>query len=153
VESEAGTRITVLLEDVKTGLPIATKTVAGSSFNEAASMVTGYIAREIFARDQTVPTWCYGMADGRDLGAMQLVRLERFYAPCDREVRESRKLQIRILSGETGTARTAGIVRYELAQLLALDDQHLESLRLHALNRSCTPASTAAGTGSPCLLR
>jgi hypothetical protein len=139
VESAAGTRITVLLEDVKTGLPIATKTVAGSSFNEAASMVTGYIAREIFARDQTVPTWCYGMADGRDLGAMQLVRLERFYAPCEREVRESRKLQIRILSGETGTDRTAGIVRYELAQLLALDDQHLESLRLHALNRELHP--------------
>ena len=32
VESAAGTRITVLLEDVKTGLPIATKTVAGESF-------------------------------------------------------------------------------------------------------------------------
>jgi len=139
VESAQGTRITVLLEDVKTGLPIATKTVAGDNFNEAASMVTGYIARQIFAMDRTVPKWCYGMADGRDLGAMQLVRLERFYAACYREVRESRKLQIRILSGETGTARTAGLVRYELAQLLALDDQHLESLRLHALNRELHP--------------
>jgi hypothetical protein len=139
VESAAGTRITVLLENVKTGLPIATKTVAGDSFNEAASMVTGYIAREIFARDRTVPEWCYGMADGRDLGAMQLARLERFYAACDREVCESRKAQIRILSGETGTVRTAGIVRYELAQLLALDDQNLESFRLHALNRELHP--------------
>jgi hypothetical protein len=139
VESAAGTRITVLLEDVKTGLPIATKTVAGESFNVAASMVTGYIAREIFCMDPTVPEWCYGMADGRDLGAMQLARLERFYAPCPREVRESRKAQICILSGETGTVRTAGIVRYELAQLLALDDQHLESLRLHALNRELHP--------------
>jgi hypothetical protein len=139
VESAQGTRITVLLEDVKTGLPIATKTVAGDNFNEAASMVTGYIARQIFAMDRTVPKWCYGMADGRDLGAMQLVRLERFYAACDREVRESRKLQIHILSGETGTVRTAGIVRYELAQLLALDDQQLESLRLHALNRELHP--------------
>jgi hypothetical protein len=44
---------------VKTGLPIGTKTVAGDSFNEAASMVTGYIAREIFARDRTVPEWCW----------------------------------------------------------------------------------------------
>ena len=102
-------------------------------------MVTGYIAREIFAMDRTVPEWCYGNPDGRDLGALQLVRLERFYAPCPREVRESRKIQIRILSGETGTVRTAGIVRYELAQLLALDDQHLESLRLHALNRELHP--------------
>jgi hypothetical protein len=139
VESAAGTRITVLLEDVKTGLPIVTKTVAGDSFNEAVSMVTGYIAREIFAMDPTVPTWCYGMADGRDLGAMQLARLERFYAACPGEVRESRKAQIRILSGETGAVRTAGIVRYELAQLLALDGQNLESLRLHALNRELYP--------------
>jgi hypothetical protein len=139
VEDAGGTRITVLLEDVKTGLPIETRTVAGGDFNEAASMVAGYIARQVFAMDRTVPKWCYGMADGRDLGAMQLVRLERFYAACAGEVRESRKLQIRILSGETGTARTAGIVRYELAQLLALDDQHLESLRLHALNRELHP--------------
>jgi hypothetical protein len=139
VESAAGTRITVLLEDVKSGLPIAAKTVAGDSFNVAASMVAGYIAREIFAMDPTVPPWCYGMADGRDLGAMQLARLERFYAACPREVRESRKAQICILSGETGAVRTAGIVRYELAQLLALDDQHLESLRLHALNSELHP--------------
>jgi len=139
VESDEGTRITVLMEDVKTGLPIATQTVAGCNFNEAASMVAGYIARQIFAMDRSVPKWCYGMADGRDLGAMQLVRLERFYAACEEEVRESRRLQIRILSGETGAPRTAGIVRYELAQLLALDDQHLESLRLHALNRELHP--------------
>ncbi len=58
---------------------------------------------------------------------------------CPRQVRESRKAQICILSDETGTVRTAGIVRYELAQLLALDDQHLESLRLHALNRELHP--------------
>ena len=47
----------------------------------------------------TVPKWCYGMADGRDLGAMQLARLERFYAACPRDILESRKTQIRILSG------------------------------------------------------
>jgi hypothetical protein len=139
VESAAGTRITVLLENVKTGLPIATRTVAGDSFNETASMVTGYIARQIFAMDRTVPTWCYGTSDGRDLGAMQLARLARFYAACPREVHESRKLQIDILTDETGAVRTSGIVRYELAQLLALDDQHLESLRLHALNRELHP--------------
>ena len=139
VETESGTRITVFLENAKTGLPIATKTVAGGNFNEAVSMVTGYIARQIFAMDRTVPEWCYGVADGRDLGAMQLARLERFYAACDRAVCESRKAQILILRSETGTVRTAGIVRYELAQLLALDNQNLESLRLHALNRELHP--------------
>jgi hypothetical protein len=135
VESAPAKRITVLLEDVKTGLPIATNTVAGNSFHETASMVAGYIARQIFAMDRTVPKWCYGVSDGRDLGAMQLARLRRAYAACPRDVADSRSEQIGILTASTGTVRTAGIVRYELAQLLALQRQHLESLRLHALNR------------------
>ena len=54
-------------------------------------MVAGYIARQIFAMDRTVPGWCYGMADGRDLGAMQLARLERVYAACPRDIAESRE--------------------------------------------------------------
>jgi len=139
VETAAGTRITILLEDAKTGLPIAAKTVAGDNFNEAASMVAGYIAQHIFAMDPTVPEWCYGVPDGRDLGAMQLVRMKRVYAACPTDVSDSREEQICILSKETGGLRTAGIVRYELAQLLALQGQHLESLRLHALNRELHP--------------
>jgi hypothetical protein len=139
VESTAPTRITVLLENVKTGLPIEAKTVAGDSFNEAASMVAGYIARQIFAMDRTVPEWCYGSADGRDLGAMQLVRLERVYAACPKDVADSRKDQIGILSREMGTVRSAGIIRYELAQLLALQRQYPECLRLHALNKELHP--------------
>jgi len=135
VEEVEPARITVLLEDVKTGLPIATKTVSGDNFNEAASMVAGYIARQLFAMDRTVPEWCYGAADGRDLGAMQLARLERVYAACPKDVADSRETQIAILSSSTASVRTAGIVRYELAQLLALQGQQLESLRLHALNR------------------
>ena len=135
VESPAGTRITVLLEDVRAGLPIATNTVAGESFTEAVSMVAGYIARQIFAMDRTVPGWCYGMADGRDLGAMQLARLKRVYAACPRDIADSRITQIGDLSSSAGTDRTAGVVRYDLAQLLALQRQYLESLRLHALNR------------------
>jgi hypothetical protein len=135
VECAAGSQITVLLEDVKTGLPIATNTVAGESFNEATSMVAGYIARQIFAMDRTVPEWCYGTADGRDLAAMQLARLKRVYAACPKDIIDSRNDQIDILSSSTGTDRAAGVVRYELAQLLALRRQALESLRLHALNR------------------
>ena len=135
VECDTGKQITVLLEDVKTGQPIATNTVAGASFNEAVSMVAGYIARQIFGMDRTVPPWCCGTADGRDLGAMQLARLERAYAACPGDVSESRDKQIEILHSSTGTDRTAGIVRYELAQLLALQRQDLECLRLHALNR------------------
>lgn len=138
VESVEGCQITVLLEDVKTGQPIATNTVAGENFNEAASMVAGYIARQIFGMDRTVPPSCYGTADGRDLGAMQLARLQRAYAACPGDIAASRERQIDILRSSTGTDRTAGIVRYELAQLLAFlppERQDLECLRLHALNR------------------
>jgi hypothetical protein len=138
VESAKGCQITVLLEDVKTGQPIATNTVAGENFNEAASMVAGYIARQIFSMDRTVPPSCYGTADGRDLGAMQLARLQRAYAACPGDIADSRDRQIDILRSFTGTDRTAGIVRYELAQLLAFvppQRQDLECLRLHALNR------------------
>jgi hypothetical protein len=139
VESSTTNRITVLLEDAKTGLPIATKTVAGDSFNEAASMVAGYIARHIFGMDLTVPDWCYGAADGRDLGAMQLARLERVYTHCPYNVAHAREKQIEILRRETGPVRTAGIVRYEQAQLLALQKNYATSLRLHALNRELQP--------------
>ena len=66
---------------------------------------------------------------------MQVARLQRAYAACPRDVADSRGEQIKILTASTGTVRTAGIIRYELAQLLALQRQHLESLRLHALNR------------------
>jgi hypothetical protein len=139
VEPSAANRISVLLEDVKTGLPVATNTVTGAKFSEAASMVAGYIARQVFAMDRSVPDWCYGTADGRDLGAMQLARLERVYIPCPEHMAESRDAQICTLEKATGIARTAGIIRYELAQLLALRRQNLESLRLHAVNRELHP--------------
>jgi hypothetical protein len=139
VSQHAGPRITVLLEDTRSGLTAVTKTVTGDTFDEATSMAAGYIARQVFAMDPTVPDWCYGLANGQDLGAMQLVRLARVYAACSHHVDESREEQILVLSKWTGNARSAGIVRYELAQLLALRGQHLESLRLHATNRELHP--------------
>jgi len=139
VESDEGTPITVLIEDVKAGLPVATNTVTGDNFDEAASMVAGYITRQVFAMDRSVPGWCYGTADGRDLGAMQLARLRRVHAACPRDMARSRDEQVYLLSRSAGTVRAAGVVRYELAQLLALQCEHLESLRLHALNRELNP--------------
>jgi hypothetical protein len=135
----AGIRATVVLEDARSGVTMATKTVTGADLPELASMAAGYIARQIFEMDPTVPEWCYGTADGRDLGAMQQARLARVYAGCPRDVLESREVQIDILSKATGNVRSAGIVRYELAQLCALRGEHLAALRLHALNRELHP--------------
>jgi len=138
-EGSPGCRVTVLLDNARTGLTVATKTVVGNDLQEAASMVAGYIARQIFAMDRSVPTWCYGVADGRDLGAMQLARMERVYAARSRDVERSRKRQIDILRKATGNVRSAGVVRYELSQLCALAEEQLESLRLHAINRELHP--------------
>ena len=132
------TRVTVLLEDGRTGQTISTKTVAGDNPQAAASMVAGYIARQVFAMDPTVPAWCYGAADGRDLGAMQLARIDRVHVACPKDVLLSRDEQIRTLSKAMGN-RSAGIVRYELAQLCAASERHLAALRLHALNRELQP--------------
>jgi hypothetical protein len=134
-----GIRATVVLEDARSGVTISTKTVTGADLPELASMAAGYIARQIFEMDPTVPEWCYGSADGRDLGAMQQARLARVYAGCPRDVLESREVQIDILRKATGNVRSAGIVRYELAQLYALRGEHLAALRLHALNRELHP--------------
>jgi hypothetical protein len=134
-----GTRVTVLLEDARTGTTVATKTVTGANLQVAASMTAGYIARQIFAMDRSVPAWCWGLSDGRDLGAWQLARMERVHAACHKDVFLSRDRQISILSNAMGNVRSAGIVRYELAQLCAVSERHLESLRLHALNRELHP--------------
>ena len=82
--------------------PISTKTVTGDNLEAAASMVAGYIARQVFAMDRTVAAWCYGAADGRDLGAMQLARMERVHAACHKDVLESKSDQIRILGKAMG---------------------------------------------------
>lgn len=55
---------------------MATKTVVATTVDDAASMAAGYVARQIFARDPATPLWCYGAADGRDLGALLLAQLE-----------------------------------------------------------------------------
>ena len=58
------TTVTVSLQDPQTGASLATKTLAASDIDEAASVVAGFVARQIFAEDRTAPPWCTGAADG-----------------------------------------------------------------------------------------
>ena len=133
------TRVTVELDDPRIGGTIATKTVVAASVDDAASMAAGYVARQIFIRDPATPSWCYGAADGRDLGALLLARQERVYIESAQDVERSRREQIAVLRKVTGGVRCAGVVRYELAQLEDLDRRQLTALRLHALNREQYP--------------
>jgi len=141
-DGEAGadiTRVTVELGNPRTGGMVSTKTVAAGSVDDAASMAAGYVAKQIFVRDPATPAWCYGAADGRDLGALLLARQARVYVETADDVRDSRRQQIALLWKVTGSDRCAGVVRYELAQLEDLDRRHLTALRLHALNREQYP--------------
>jgi len=138
-EQAGDTRVTVELDDPRTGDTVATKTITAASIDEAASMVAGYVTRVVFGWDPTAPPWCYGAADGHDLGAMLIARQERVYADSWDAVRASRLRQIRVLQTVTSGNRCAGLVRYELAQLHDLGTRHLTALRLHAMNREQYP--------------
>jgi hypothetical protein len=133
------TRVTVDLDDPGTGASIATKTLAASSLDDAASVVAGYVAQRIFTEDPTAPPWCTGAADGRDLAAMILARQVRVYPESERDVNGARSAKIRILESVAGNNLCAGVVRYELAQLYDLEGRHVEALRLHASNREQYP--------------
>jgi len=133
------TRVTVDLDDPGTGANLGTKTLAASSLDDAASVVAGYVAAQIFAEDRTAPPWCTGAADGRDLAAMLLARQVRVYPESEREVHSARSTQIRILENVAGNNLCAGVARYELAQLYDLAGRHVEALLLHAINRERYP--------------
>jgi len=134
-----GAKVTVGLENLGSGATVSTKTIVGAEINEAASMVAGYVARQMFALDRTTPPWCYGAADGRDLGGLVMARMERVYVERFADVEKCRQAQIVRLRKATGSSRTAGVVAYELAQLLDLDTRHLDALLLHAVSREQHP--------------
>jgi hypothetical protein len=149
VRVETRTRVTVELQNSRTGATLSTKTVATSRDDETAAMVAGCVARQIFAMDRTTPQWCYGAIDGSDLGAWLLARLERVPGASLDDVQKSREEQIKRIWQAADSGRAAGVVRYELAQLLdlyakdvdalALHALRLNSLRLHAMNRAQFP--------------
>jgi hypothetical protein len=138
-QKDAETRVTVELDDPRTGVTLASKTVAAATLDEAASMVAGYVARQVFAGDPAAPPWVFGAMDGRDLGVLLIARQERVFADSWEAIRSSRQRQIRVLQTVTGGSRCAGVVRYELAQLHDLGRNHLTALRLHAVNRDQYP--------------
>ena len=127
-------RVTVYLENPRSGATVATKTLAGGDIDEAASMVAGYVACQVFTLDPSTPPWCYGSADGDDLAALLLAGLERVRPETPEVIETSREAQIDQLWRSASTLRSAGVAKYELAQLLVLDDYHLSALRLHAMN-------------------
>ena len=133
------TRVTVELDEPAAGRTVASKTIAAETIDEAASLVAGYVARQVFARDPASPNWCYGASDGRDLGALLLARQERVYVESADDVRASRARQVELLWSVTGADRCAGVVRYELASLEDMEREQMVALRLHVMYREQYP--------------
>ena len=129
-------RITVGLEDPRAGGNVATKTLVANGSGEAASVVAGYVARHVFAKDPTAPPWCVGSFDGDDLAAMLIAGQQRIIPGAPDDVRLSRNTQISVFEK---CKLTAGVARYELAQLYDLAGYRTKALRLHALNRRDYP--------------
>jgi hypothetical protein len=138
-EQATDCRVTVYLENLGNGATVATKTLAGQDVDEATSRVAGFVAREIFVNDPDTPSWCHGRADGADLGALLLARQVRTQAETPDAVADSRKEQIGKLRQWASGGKAAGIARYELAQLLDLEGDHLGALCLHARNLADYP--------------
>ena len=135
----AGTKVTVDLEDVRTGQSVATKTLAAHDEDKAASVVAGYIARQVFKADPTAPPWGIGSFDGGDLAAMLLARQQRAVPGPPEGLLAARLERIRILEKVALNNRCAGTARYDLAQLYDLEGRYVEALWLHALNRKQYP--------------
>jgi hypothetical protein len=135
--STVGRRVTVDLEDPRTGGSIATKTLFVRDFDEASSVVAGYVARHIFMQDPTAPPWCVGSFDGSDLTALLIAGQQKLYPESPYDVRGSLCRQISIL--KNCNSLEAGVARYELAHLYDLKGDHVKALLLHALDREHFP--------------
>ena len=134
-----GVKVTVDLENSRTGGSIATKTLPARRLDEAACVVAGYVAQKIFSEDPTAPSWCYGISDGSDLAALLSSWLDRVYANSPADISEARFRQMVILERGASNSLCAGVTRYELAHLRDLNNNRVEALRLHAINREQYP--------------
>jgi hypothetical protein len=136
--SSADRRVTVDLEDPGSGESVATKTLpVRNLYDEASSVVAGYVARHMFKADPTAPPWCHGSLDGSDLAAMLVAGQQKVYPQSPAEVRGSQRGQIKILAN--CNSLLAGVARYELAHLYDLEGYHTKALWLHARNREQFP--------------
>jgi hypothetical protein len=138
-QTMAGMRVTVDLEDARTGGCIATKTLAARNVEDAAARVAAYVARQIFREDPTVPPWSIGSFDGSDLAALLRAKQQPELVDCPDDAHRARCRQIDELEKAVCKSPGAGIARYELALLYDLEGRHTEALWLHAINREQYP--------------
>ena len=131
--------VTVDLRDARSGQTLATKILAPRSEQDAAEMIAGFTARQVFRGDPSTPAWATGSCDGDDLSAYLLVQEMRPVARTYNALADCRKRQRDMLAKVVGRSTNAGLVQYELASLDDLDGMTAEALRLHLDNRVHNP--------------
>ena len=133
-------RITVEVRDARTGRSIAVEVLQPCVEGEAAEMVAGYVAQQVFRNDPSTPPWAAGSTDGEDLSAYLLAREIRPTAGTNGAWQDCRKEQREKLERVARShASAAGVVGYELAGIHDLDQQYMQSLLLHLRNRVSYP--------------
>jgi len=136
---EKARKVTVDLEDPKTGGSIATKTLVADDLDQAAEVVAAYVARQIFKADPTTPAWSVSSFDGGDLAALLSVQQLRVSRECGKNDSCVRCRKIGILKNEVCNSYSAGVARHELALLQDLEGDHMAALSLYAINREQYP--------------
>jgi hypothetical protein len=132
-------KVTVDLEDTRTGRSIATKTLPARDLSDAAARVAAYVARQIFRQDPTAPAWSVGSFDGGDLAALLCAAQQGELIDSPEDAHRARCQQIQELENAVCNSPGAGVARYELALLYDLERNHTKALWLHAINRRQYP--------------
>lgn len=126
---------TVDLRDVRTGQSLAARVLRPCPPEEAAEMVAGFTARQVFCQDITTPAWAVGSLDGEDLSAYLITREMRPAGHTFADLYGCRERQRARLEDAVCRSTNSGLVQYELASIYDLDDRPLDALTLHLDNR------------------
>ena len=132
-------RITVDVEDARTGAIIATRTLRSCSEADAADKAAGFTARQVFLRDPATPAWALGSLDGENLARFLISQEMSPKSAEPKDLMHYREEQRKELeSADYGNA-DAVLGRYELACLYELLGKPLTALDLHLRNRVYQP--------------
>jgi hypothetical protein len=132
-------RITVDVEDARTGAIIATHTLGPCSKEDAADKAAGFTARQVLRRDPSTPAWALGSLDGEDLSAYLLSQEMSPKNLRPDGLRAYRTDQRDTLARTDSGNADAVLARYELACLHELLEDPVSALRLHLRNRVYHP--------------
>ncbi|MGZ3391449.1 MAG: hypothetical protein ACXVCF_17895 [Isosphaeraceae bacterium] len=132
-------RVSVDIQDARTGESVATHMLSPCRWAEASERVAGFAARQVFRDDPSTPAWAVGSRDGQDLSAYLLSREMCASTSSLRDLRQCRGRQRKKLENAVMVTPASGAIGYELAAMCDLDGDYLKSLLLHLQNRAQHP--------------